>query len=107
MEKVKPFFAVEPVNDKQTVSAPVGSYQPNPWGLYDMHGNVAEWTTSDYLPYPFEADAAQRIAQDTRKVARGGSWQQRAAQGRSGWRTSYWAWQPVFNVGFRVVCAAE
>ena len=107
MEKVKPFFAVEPVNDKQTVSAPVGTYKPNPWGLYDMHGNVAEWTSSVYLPYPFRADDPRHAALGARRVVRGGSWQQRAEQARSGWRTSYWPWQPVFNVGFRVVCEAD
>ncbi len=80
MEKVKPFFAVEPVNDKQSVSAPVGSYQPNPWGLCDMHGNVAEWTSSAYLPYPFRADDPGHTALETHRVVRGGSWRQLAEQ---------------------------
>ena len=72
-----------------------------------MHGNVAEWTSSAYLPYPFRADDPRHAAADTHRVVRGGSWQQRADQARSGWRTSYWPWQRVFNVGFRVVCEAE
>jgi formylglycine-generating enzyme required for sulfatase activity len=104
MEKVKPFFAVEPGDDKQVVSAPVGSFRPNPWGLYDMHGNVDEWTSSAYLPYPFRPDDPRHRAPDTRKVVRGGSWRERADLARSGCRTSYWPWQRVFNVGFRVVC---
>jgi formylglycine-generating enzyme required for sulfatase activity len=107
MEKVKPFFAVDPVDDKNTVSAPAGSYQVNPWGLHDMHGNVAEWTTSAYLPYPVRAEDPRHLAADARKVVRGGSWYERADLARSGCRTSYWPWQRVFSVGFRVVCEAE
>jgi len=106
MEKVRPFFAVDPVNDKSTVSAPVGSYRANPWGLLDMHGNVAEWTRSAYLPYPFRGADPRHAEPGSRKAVRGGSWRQRADMARSSCRTSYWPWQSVFDVGFRVVCEA-
>jgi hypothetical protein len=69
-----------------------------------MHGNVAEWTASAYLPYPFRADDPRHAARDVRKAVRGGSWYDRADLARSGCRTSYWPWQRVFDVGFRVVC---
>ena len=107
LERVKQFYAVDPVNDKRRVSAAAGSYRPNPWGLHDMHGNVAEWTRSAYLPYPFRAADPRHTKGGARKVTRGGSWFDRADLARSGCRTSYWPWQRIFDVGFRVVCEAR
>ena len=48
-----------------------GGYQANAWGLYDMQGNVAEWTSSDYLPYPYNE---KMQGTGTEKVVRDGSW---------------------------------
>lgn len=107
VELVRQFYVVDPVDDTQRVSAAVGSYRPNPWRLHDMHGNVSEWTRSTYLPYPFRADDPRHADPDARKVVRGGSWYDRADLARSGCRTSYWPWQRIFDVGFRVVCEAD
>ena len=86
----------------------VGSYQPNAWGLYDMHGNAAEWTRSTYRPYPYrDDDGRNEPAPNGRKVVRGGSFYDRPQRCRSAFRLSYPAWQRVHNVGFRVVCEAE
>ncbi len=92
-------------DDKSLVSADVGSYQPNAWGLHDVHGNVWEWTRSAYKPYPYrDGDGRNRLAPGDRSVVRGGSWRDRPKRCRSAFRLSYPTWQKVHNVGLRVVC---
>jgi formylglycine-generating enzyme required for sulfatase activity len=92
-------------DDGEMVSAPAGRYQPNAWGLYDMHGNVWEWTRSDYNNTLDDSQSAGENGDSTiRKVVRGGSWFDRPSRSSSSFRLGYPAWQGVFNVGFRVVC---
>ena len=73
-----------------------------------MHGNVAEWTRSDYGLY---AKATRQGRPDAsaggRKVVRGGSWLDRPRRARSAFRVHYEASQAVHDVGFRVVCEAR
>ena len=92
-------------NDGFLVAAPIGSYKPNPWGLCDMHGNMAEWTRSPYRPYPTDrADQADRSAPAaTRYVVRGGSWRDRPYRCTSAYRLAYPAFQRPYNVTFRVI----
>ena len=96
--------AIESVNDGHRVSAPVGSFKPNAWGLHDMHGNVAEWTRSVYKPYPYKDDDGRNALKGTSKrTVRGGSWFDRPSRATSSFRLRYEAHQKVYNVGFRVV----
>lgn len=92
-------------NDGYFVSAPVGNYRANVWDIYDMHGNVWEWTRSAYMPYPYnDSDGRNDIDnKDCERVVRGGSWYDRPHRATSSYRASYRSYQKVFNVGFRVI----
>jgi formylglycine-generating enzyme required for sulfatase activity len=87
---------------------PVGQKLPNPWGLYDMHGNVGEWCQDWYAPYPGGiAIDPQGPATGSARVGRGGLWLRSASYCRSAWRN---AQPPNFmgdGGGFRVVLASS
>lgn len=89
--------AVKTVDDGAFLQQPGGKYAPNPWGLYDMHGNVAEWTRSVYQLYP------ANDAETGKRVVRGGSWRDRPHRATSSYRLAYPEYQQVFNVGFRII----
>ncbi|MCG8477143.1 MAG: SUMF1/EgtB/PvdO family nonheme iron enzyme [Cytophagales bacterium] len=95
---------VESVNDKVMVPTGTGQYKANAWGLFDMHGNVAEWTLSDYASYPYNAkDGRNSLDKKSLKAVRGGSWKDVPKRATSTFRIGYEPWQKVFNVGFRIV----
>jgi len=90
-------------DDGWRVSARVGAFAANPWGLFDMHGNIAEWTRSTYGLYGTMTDH-NRDEATARKVVRGGSWLDRPRRARSAFRLHYEPSQAVHDVGFRVIC---
>ncbi len=87
------------VDDGRLLADSTRQYKPNPWGLYDMHGNVCEWTRTDYHAYPYK----EATTKSARKVARGGSWRDRSKRSTASYRFAYQPYQKVFNVGFRIV----
>jgi formylglycine-generating enzyme required for sulfatase activity len=91
-------------DDHHQLSSPVGSYQPNGFGLFDMHGNVSEWTCSPYQPYPYR-DVTAGAKEE--RVVRGGSWYDRPMHCTSSYRFAYRPYQKVFNVGFRIILEEE
>ena len=65
-------------------TAPVGSYLPNGWGLYDMHGNVLELVADWYSDYPSGPVTDPRgPSTGTDRIARGGGWLQDSRYSRS------------------------
>lgn len=94
-------------DDKFKYTAPVGSYLPNHYGLYDMHGNVWEWTSDcwheNYKGAPNDGSSRSSEKECKLKVLRGGSWVNGATQLRSSHRYWNYASNGDNNVGFRVV----
>jgi len=70
---------------------PVGRKKPNAWGLYDMHGNVAEWCNDRYAEDYYRqgpAESPRGPAEGQERVLRGGAWNSSAESCRSAYRAS-------------------
>ncbi len=100
--------------DGNLITAKVGSYSANSNGLYDMAGNVAEWTSTVYTEagvdamndlnpqLSYNADAADPYRLKKKSV-RGGSWKDPESFIRSAWRSWEYQNQPRSYIGFRCV----
>ena len=91
----------EGVDDGNLVQVGGKQYEANPFGLYNMHGNVGEWTRSNYVPYPYNVKNEEKNAEY--KVVRGGSFIERPKFSTSYSRKGFLPYQRIFNVGFRVI----
>ncbi len=104
--RVKPFnWANYPCEDGQAVAAPVGRYAANAFGLYDMLGNVAEWTCSEYDSAYSGGEtrcADRNAATGSRRVQRGGSWSAYPGLVRFAYRFSVVPEFRNFDLGFRL-----
>jgi len=82
----------------------VGTYPPNTYGLFDMHGNVWEWCSDWYGAYPTTAQANPTgAATGSRRIFRGGSWGHSTQSCRSAYRYDLNPSSYTNSGGFRVV----
>ena len=84
-------------------TTPVGIFGPNPWGLYDMHGNVYEWCQDWHGEYPtVNVNDPVVLSGGTDRVLRGGAWSGIAQNCRSAFRNFYNPEGSSVGVGFRL-----
>lgn len=102
------------VKDGNLIPAPVGTYQPNDFGLYDMAGNVSEWTSTSYtesidkMTSDLNPEYRYNVAKEdpykmSRKIVRGGSWKDVAHNIRSDIRMWEYQNEQRSYIGFRCV----
>lgn len=79
----------ESVDDGNMIQVASKSYPANPFGLHSMHGNIAEWTRSDYRPYPY----SEKVKTSSEyKVVRGSSYIDRPKFATAYARKAYYPW---------------
>jgi formylglycine-generating enzyme required for sulfatase activity len=94
-------------DDGHPFTAPVGSFKANPWGLFDMHGNVWQWCRDCYDEefYKDRPEEDPECTKGERRVLRGGSWSTGARFCRAANRRSLVPTERGAAIGFRVVFA--
>ncbi len=95
-------------SDSASTTHPVGRLRPNPWGLFDMYGNVAEWC-EDTWHWNYEgapAGATPWLGDDEDRVRRGGHWDTSSSEVRSHSRDHYEAKKGDKAGGVRLVMPA-
>jgi formylglycine-generating enzyme required for sulfatase activity len=95
-----------PWDDGYPFTSPVESFQPNGFGLHDMLGNVWEWVADqwhgNYDAAPTDGSVWMVDRNESRRVLRGGAWDDNPWVVRAGIRNCGGADDRVFNVGFRL-----
>jgi len=102
------WYNVNAYGAKENYAHPVGTKKPNPWGLYDMHGNLwefcADWSGGAY-PFPDDGPVTDPKGPETgnARILRGGAYDSRDYQLRSAHRHGQYANRAYTSVGIRLV----
>jgi formylglycine-generating enzyme required for sulfatase activity len=102
--------ALPGVHDSGNTTHPVGQKKPNPYGLYDIYGNVFEWVQDWYeekLPTDREIKDYRGPAQGSDRVVRGGSWGAGAEDCRSASRSGRAPYDRRDPLGLRLALSSE
>jgi len=102
------FFSNECYEVNPEASVKTRSFQPNHWGLYDMHGNIGEWCQDIYGDYPEgHVTDPNGLAKGESRVIRGGSWGFGSEEMRSAARLEFPPDERYAYFGFRLVMETE
>lgn len=95
--------------DESYGTKPAGSYDPNAFGVYDVHGNVAEWTLDEFWDRHPGGSVVDPVVRDGGRgyTVKGGSWEDSADRVRSAAREGVSGRAVRNSIGFRVVLAPE
>ncbi len=86
--------------DRGIFDLEVATREPNPWGLYDMHGNMAEWTGDEIIVGLEDATDPWNVIGSVNYVYRGGSDRRTPRRLRSAYRG--WLWDEYIDIGIRL-----
>ncbi len=97
-----PYFDRDGKGEYRQKTTPVKEFKANPWGLYDMHGNLWQWCEDWYADYTGNITDPTGGKSGTLHVLRGGSWGSHAWYCRAAYRRWYGPAHRGDDVGFRV-----